>query len=194
MHSVPRTRSYRGVAVDVTGPIDRRAEPWSLAGGRRVAGTVFTYRVIDRNLRRKNEWIFQVQVPNSERDDIVVRPQTLPNDTSWAGLDRTSILFVRARRPNYRGRLYCKVSVAYRDHRKKIKKKILRFGERTDERAWRWLRGLGTFRAKSTATTSKGSDQRALVAVVRAEDHKRMIRLFFGAKVWPLKERSGASH
>lgn len=158
-----------------------------MAGGRSVSGTVFTYRVVDGNFDRLNEWEFMVQVPRSEADSIIVRPRAVPNDRSWAGLDRVSVLFAKADRANYRDSHYCKVFVAGRDSANKIKKRLVRANERAEQPSW--IRDLPALRGKDTVASSKGTDLGALVAVAKSDDHRQMIRLFFATKVWPLKER-----
>lgn len=183
---MPRAKRYRADLVEVSGPTDERPEPWGLAGGRSVSGTVYTYRVVDGNLPRLNEWEFIVQVPRSDEEAIIVRPRAVPNDRSWAGLERTSVLFVKADRPNYRDSHYCKVFVAHRDRTNKIKKKMVRANERADQPSW--IRDLTSLRGKETVARSKGTDLGALVALARSDDHRQMIRLFFATKVWPLKE------
>lgn len=184
---VPARKRYQLQLVEVAGPTDERREPWALAGGHSVSGTVFSYKVVDRNFPRANEWEFIVQVPNSDAESIIVRPRATPNDRAWAGLERVSVLFGRANRSGYRGSYYCKVFVAFRDPSNKIKKKMVHASERKDQPAW--IRDLPATRGKGTVATSKGRDQDALVAVTDREDHARMIRLFFATKVWPLKER-----
>jgi hypothetical protein len=44
-------------------------------------------------------------------------------------------------------------------------------------------------RTKKSVRSTHGNDGEDLVALVAADDHAGMIRLFFATKVWVLKER-----
>jgi hypothetical protein len=63
---------------------------------------------------------------------------------------------------------------------------------RTDQRHQlpKWFDLIGhRLRAKESVRRTRGTDGKALVALVQDADHEMMIRLFFAMKVWVLKEK-----
>ncbi len=158
---------------------------WVSPGGSAVVGTAHLYDVTDRNFDRLNRWVFSVRVPKAPRDRVIVSPLIAPGKIRWAGIERRSVVFVPARRGPYRGWLYCKLNVA--DPSGERTKIGISRGEKDALPAW-FDRFQSHTRLKETVTTTRGTDRRAQVAVVRREAHETMIRLFFALKVWVLHE------
>jgi hypothetical protein len=153
--------------------------------GRTVRGVEYSYAVKDRNFGRLNGWKYLVRVPDSSRDEIVVQPVSVPGKQVWAGLDRRSIVFVRATKNPHRSKMYCKVNLA--DPMAERTKVGTRRGER--DLLPRWFDYFRPhMRLKNTVTTTAGHDGMAQVVRVGPEDHRRMVRLFFALKVWVLEE------
>jgi hypothetical protein len=151
--------------------------------GRSIQGTEYEYLVKDGNYDRLNRWTFIVQEPPTLRDDIIVRPLRVPSKRAWAGIDRKSIVFPPANRRAYRGKVYCKVSLADPEGLKT--KFIARRQERGD--LPKWMSGLlSKMRLKGTVAATRGRDHYHQVLVVDRDDHSRMIAIFFATKVWVL--------
>lgn len=150
-----------------------------------VGGRELVYRVVDKNFDRLNSWTYLVQVPNDDLTPVIVRPREAPGRKAWAGIDRKSIAFKRARRHPYRGKLYCKVTLA--DPRGEKTKFVARRDERGNLPEWMdHFRSIT--RVKKTVTTTKGRDGDQLVLIVKPDDHRQMILIFFATKVWVLQE------
>jgi len=180
---MPRYTRYRIDNLDITSAAERPAS-WTFARDT-VSGTEFAYVVRDRNFSGRNSWEFVVRVPNDRNGRIEVRPRTVPNLRVWAGLERRSLTFTRARRQGYHGWYYCQVALA--DPTGERTKDVIRAHERHDLPLW--FEDFGTrLRAKDTVRATKGFGADELVAIVRADEPERMIGLFFATKVWVLKE------
>ncbi|HEV2359320.1 MAG TPA: hypothetical protein VGZ23_17145 [bacterium] len=177
------TRRYQSARVEVGFAEDRRAG-WDWLR-KSVTGHEFIYGVLDRNFDRLNSWTFIVQVPKDGLTPVIVRPRDVPPRRTWAAMDRKSIAFMRATKHPYRGRLYCKVSLA--DPTGRRTKSVVNKWGRRDLPKWINRSGL-TIRVKDTVTTTKGTDGNHLVFVVKPDDHVQMIRIFFATKVWVLQE------
>ncbi len=166
-----------------------RPATWTFAR-RPVAGTEYSYTVIDKNFRSRNEWEFVVRVPKNAADRVEVRPIKTPNVAAWAGLERRSLTFKRANRQHYRGFLYCPVSLADPTGEK----------SRTvaNDKAVlpRWFGQLdGRLRKKTTVASTRGTDAESFVLFCDPSDHLFMIRAFFATKVWVLRDsRTGVRH
>lgn len=180
---MPRYRHYRFDKLAIARAGERPAS-WTFAG-HTVTGTEFAYLVTDHNFDGRNSWEFLVRAPKDQTGRIEVRPRTVPNLRAWAGLERRSLTFTQARRPSYRGRYYCQIALA--DPTGTRTKHVVRGRERHDLPVW--FEELSTsLREKETVRTTKGYDGDELVAVVRQDEHQRMITLFFATKVWVLKD------
>ncbi len=180
---MPRHRHYRFEKLDI-GPAGERPASWTFAG-RTVTGTEFAFLVTDRNFDSRNTWEFLVRIPKDQTGRIEVRPRSVPNLRAWAGLDRRSLTFTQARRPNYRAWYYCQIALA--DPTGTRTKRVVRGHERHSLPVW--FEELRTcLRQKETVRATKGYDGDELVAIVRPDEHHRMISLFFATKVWVLKE------
>ena len=180
---MPRYRRYRTDKLDITLAAERPAS-WTFARDI-VSGTEFAYVVHDRNFSGRNSWEFVVRAPNDRNGRVEVRPRTVPNLRVWAGLERRSLTFTRARRQGYHAWYYCQVALA--DPTGERTKDVIRGHERHDLPAW--FEDFGTrLREKATVRATKGFGADELVAIVGADDHQRMIGLFFATKVWVLKE------
>ena len=180
---MPRYRRYRFEKLDPSRAGERPAS-WTLAR-RPVSGTEFAYLVTDRNFDGRNTWEFVVRVPKDQNGRIEVRPRTVPNLRAWAGLERRSLTFTRARRSTYRGWHYCQIALA--DPTATKTKHVVRGRDRHALPVW--FEELKTrLREKETVRATKGYDGDELVAMVRPDEHEWMIRLFFATKVWVLKE------
>lgn len=163
----------------------QRHAQWTFAG-HIIVGTEDEYTVTDRNYSNRNVWEFLVRIPRDKTEGIEVRPSRVPNIGVWAGLERRSVVFSRARKRAYRGNYYAKVTLA--DPTGSKTKDVVRSEERT--LLPRWFRDLpGKLRSKDAVTSTKGTDGRQLVAVFRPDDHPGMIRLFFASKVWVLRQQ-----
>lgn len=180
---MPRSKRY-SVAKLATSHANERPALWTFAR-EPVSGTEYTYQVTDHNFTARNTWEFLVRVPDRRTDRIEVRPSAVPNLRSWAGLERRSLTFTQARRPNYRGWHYCQIALA--DPTGERTKDVVRGHERS--KLPRWFEELsGQLREKKTVRATKGADGDELVALVRPDDHAGMIALFFATKIWVLKE------
>lgn len=158
---------------------------WQFAG-RTVHGHDHLYEVRDLNFPSLNNWTVAVRVPKRGIGSVVVQPRQVPGKRTWAGLDRRSLVFVRATRLPYRDRRYCKISLA--DPSGVRTKHTLSRGARSHFP--HWLKQYQyRIRLKQTVALTKGNDGNALVAVVWPEDYPTMIRLYFALKVWVLEER-----
>ena len=180
---MPRYRRYRTEKLDITLAADRPAS-WTFAGDT-VTGTEFAYVVHDRNFPGRNSWEFLVRVPKDRKGRIEVRPRSVPNLRVWAGLERRSLTFTQARRHGYEDRYYCQVALA--DPTGERTKDVIRGDERHDLPPW-FDDFAARLREKHSVRATKGFDADQLVAIVGADEHQRMIGLFFATKVWVLKE------
>lgn len=175
---------YNPRLIDVSFEEERRST-WRGVGSRAaVKGTEYSYLVKDRNFDRLNEWKFVVKAPNSG-DDIVVQPSVAPNKKIWAGLDRRSIVLVKATKKLHRDKVYCKANLS--DPTGEKNKIGTSRGERNLLPDWfDYFRPY--MRLKATVTTTAGTDSKAQVVLIDPDDHEKMIRLFFALKVWVLQE------
>lgn len=150
-----------------------------------MTGEEYLYGATDENFESRNEWEFVVRVPRERSGRIEVRPQRVPNRTVWAVLDRRSLTFARATKSNYAGKVYCPIALA--DPTGEKSRTVASSREKDD--LPRWFAALDSrIRTKATVRPTRGTDAQALVAVVAADDHQAMIRLFFATKVWVLSE------
>lgn len=180
---MPRYRRYRIEKLDITLAAERPAS-WTFARDT-VSGTEFAYVVRDRNFSGRNSWEFVVRVPKDRNGRIEVRPRSVPNLRVWAGLERRSLTFAQARRQGYHSWYYCQVALA--DPTGERTKDVIRGHERHDLPPW--FEDFSTrLREKHRVRATKGYDGDELVAIVAADEHHRMIGLFFATKVWVLKE------
>ncbi len=164
---------------------NQRPSAWTFAG-KPVSGTEQTFTVRDENFRARNEWEFIIRTPGGRDGRVEVRPRTTPNVKVWAELPDRSITFVRATKPEARGKWYCKVALA--DPTGAKSRNVVRADERGDLPPW--FEALkGRMRKKQSVRTTQGNDGQDLVVLVSAGDHTAMIRLFFATKVWILKEK-----
>lgn len=178
-----RMRRYDPKLVDMEHLEDRSAT-WDFLR-RRVRGTESLYEVRDRNYDRNNRWVFVVQQPGNDKNPIIVRPREWPEKAVWERIWRRSIVFNRAGKPGYRGKVYCKMTLA--DPTGARTKVFVRNVNRKLLPKW-FAQFRPAMRRKITVTTTKGNDQDHYVVLVSPEDHLAMIRLFFALKVWVLNE------
>lgn len=176
---------YNPRLVDVIFEDERKAT-WKRVGSHlAVKGNEYSYTVKDRNFDRLNDWKFVVKVANSRNSDIVVQPGGVPNKKIWAGIDRRSIVLVKATKRLHKDKVYCKANLADPTG---LKNKI---GASRGERNLlpKWFDYFRPYmRLKATVTTTAGTDSKAQVVLIEPDDHERMIRLFFALKVWVLQE------
>lgn len=163
---------------------EANAAQWTFAGNG-VSGTEQWYAVTDTNFRDKNTWWFVVRIPYDARERLEVRPRTTPKVKAWEELTDRSLTFMKATMPAARGKRYCQVALA--DASGEKSKNVVRADERGQLPRW-FDQMAHRFRAKEAVRSTKGTDGRLLVALVPADDHALMIRLFFAMKVWVLKE------
>ena len=164
--------------------LGERPALWTF-GGKPVSGTERTYSVVDANFKNRNVWEFLIRFPDDSKERIEVRPRAAPPLKVWAGLERRSVTFTKAGRPNYRGWHYCQISLA--DPTDERTRDVIKGTERDKLPPW-FAEIDSRLRLKETVRSTKGNDAAVLVAVVRAEEHDLMIGLFFALKVWVLKE------
>lgn len=178
-----RKKRYEPRAVDVSFTSERRSSwKWN---GRTIRGTESVYTVTDRNFDRLNIWEFTVRVPRN-LGQIVVQPHAVPGKKAFAGLERRSIVFVKATKHPYRARLYCKANLADPSGKKN------RLSTSRGDRGLlpRWFDYFRPhMRLKNTVTTTAGHDGQSQVVTVGQDDHERMVRLFFALRVWVLQEK-----
>lgn len=155
---------------------------WQFAG-RNIKGTIFEYLVTDHNFQTDRKWRFAVRVPNDFRSAgyIEVRALHNPQKRCWSGIERMSVNFARATRPNYKGLLYAKVFLA--DPTGKSNKRGLRRGEKMFLPPY--LRRL-KLRVKKTVASTRGTDGKSLVAVANPNKHADMIKVFMATRAWVL--------
>lgn len=164
---------------------EAQAAQWTFAGTA-MSGTEQWYGVTDTNFTRNNKWQFVLRLPKAAGDRIEVRPRSTPALKVWEELTDRSLTFMRTTMPAARGKRYCQVALA--DATGTKTKDVVR----TDERHLlpRWFDALShRLRAKESVRRTRGTDGKALVALVQEGDHEMMIRLFFAMKVWVLKEQ-----
>jgi len=182
------------VAVE---PGEVRRAKWTFAkGGRQapVRGSEHLYSVTDGNLAGRNKWEFLVRVPDESDGRVEIRPRTTPPIHTWKALTYRSLQFQKATKGEYRGRRYCKVSLAVPpagrakdDPRGTRTKDVIRGDQRRD--LPRWFESLqGRMRTKESVRSTRGTDGNVLVILVQPDDHATMIRLYFAMKIWILKE------
>ena len=181
---MPRYKRYQFAKLEIEAAGERPAS-WTFTRAP-ISGTEFVYRVIDRNFENRNEWEFLVRVPKAGNDRIEVRPRTTPNLRAWAGLERRSLTFTKARRAGYRGQYYCQIALA--DPTGQRTKDVIRGDERDSLPPW-FDQIRSRLRMKDTVRGTRGNDGNQLIALVDPDDHRRMIGLFFATKVWVLRER-----
>jgi len=164
---------------------EAHAAQWTFAGTS-MSGTEQWYGVTDGNFPTRNKWEFVLRISKAAGDRIEVRPRSTPPLKVWEELTDRSLTFMRATLPAARGKRYCLVALA--DPAGEKTKDVVR----TDERDLlpKWFDLIGhRLRAKESVRRTKGTDGKALVALVQEGDHAMMIRLFFAMKVWVLKEK-----
>jgi hypothetical protein len=181
---MPRSPRYQTARLETVASSERPSS-WTFTR-EPVSGTEFTYAVVDGNFRSRNLWEFTVRVPTGSDERIEVRPRLVPPLKAWAGLERRSLTFTRARRNAYRGWHYCQVALA--DPTGERTKDVVRMDQRRDLPKW-FDDFSARLRRKETVRATRGHDADELVALVRPGEHDRMIALFFATKVWVLKER-----
>ncbi len=180
-----RTRTrYRLDRVDVAASEVRPAS-WTFAGDP-IRGQEHAYVVIDRNLRTGNEWEFIVRVPDKRGERVEVRPRRTPNVAVWLELPDRSLTFTPATKGAARGKWYCQVALA--DAAGRRSKAVVRAEERNILPHW-FKDVASSLRRKEIVKATRGTDGDSLVALVPANDHAAMIRLFFATKVWVLREK-----
>jgi hypothetical protein len=178
-----KRKKYSINAIDVSLNGTMRAS-WRYAG-QTVHGDDYLYSVRDSNFGSLNYWIVAVRVPKRGVGDVVVQPRQPPGKRVWAGLERRSLVFVRATRLPYRNHRYCKVSLA--DPTGERTKHTVSRGGRTTLPLW--LKGYRSrMRLKSTVAITRGHDGNAQVVIVNPEDYASMIKLYFALKVWVMQE------
>lgn len=178
-----RMRRYDPALVEVE-HLKYKSATWDWLR-RRVRGTESLYEVKDRNYDRNNRWVFVVQQPHSDKNPIIVRPREWPKKGVWERLWRRSIVFNRARKRGYSGKVYCKMTLA--DPTGARTKIFVRNVNRKLLPKW-FAYFRPAMRRKITVAPTKGKDHDHYVVLVSPEDHAAMVRLFFALKVWVLNE------
>lgn len=179
---VKKSRHYKPLSVIIEYDEDRRAS-WAW-DRRKIKGTEFIYGVLDKNFDRLNKWKFSVKVPQ-EAGQVVVQPLIVPGKKAFAEVKRRSIIFQKATRMPHRKNLYCKVHLA--DPSMERNWVGTTRGDREQFPDWfNYFRPH--MRLKKTVTTTAGNDGNDQVVLIKPDDHKRMIRLFFALRVWVLQE------
>jgi len=177
-------QSYRTNRLEIALQQKRKAS-WKTVAGSAIKGTEYLYAVKDANFRSLNTWILAVRVPKSVYGNIIVQPIIAPGKKVWAGIDRKSIVLVRATKNPYRRLLYCKLNLADPSgYRTKL-------GTRRGDRSAlpKWFSGLKwRMRLKRTVSTTLGKDEWAQVILVDRQDYSTMIRAYFAMKVWIMQE------
>lgn len=163
---------------------EAHAAQWTFAG-EAMAGTEQWYAVTDTNFPDKNAWQFVVRIPADAGDRLEVRPRATPKVKVWEELTDRSLTFMKATMPAARGKRYCQVALA--DASGEKSKDVVRADERGQLPKW-FDQLAHRLRAKEAVRSTKGTDGRLLVALVPADDHALMIRMFFAMKVWVLRE------
>jgi len=177
-----KQKNYEALNVDVSLHEERRSSwKWN---GRTIRGSESVYEVVDRNFDRLNHWTFSVRVPRNG-GQVVVQPQSVPGKKVFAGLERRSVVFVKATKNPHRTRLYCKANLA--DPTGEKNRLSTKRGDRSLLPPW-FKYFLADMRLKNTVTTTAASDGRSQVVLVGRDDYERMIRLFFALRVWVLQE------
>jgi hypothetical protein len=179
-----KMKNYRLDRVQVEKGEAQTAQ-WTFAGTA-MTGTEQWFDVTDANFPNRNTWQFVLRLPKVAGDRIEVRPRTTPPLKVWEELTDRSLTFMRATLPAARGKRYCQVALADATGRKT--KDVVRTDERHQLPKW-FDQISGRLRAKESVRRTRGTDGKALVALVQDADHEMMIRLFFAMKVWVLKER-----
>jgi hypothetical protein len=184
MRDIAMTTKYNPRMIDVSFEAERKSTWKGVGSHTPIRGREYTYLIKDRNFDRLNDWKFVVKVPNSGTD-IIVQPGVAPNKKIWAGIDRRSMVFVKATKKLHRNKVYCKANLA--DPSGEKNKRGTRRGQRKFLPKWfDYFRPY--MRLKATVASTDGTDSRAQVVLVNPDDHERMIRLFFALKVWILQE------
>ena len=180
---MPRYPKYQSGKLQIIGSTERPAS-WTFTR-EPVSGTEFTYAVVDGNFRSRNVWEFTIRVPTGRDERIEVRPRLTPSLAAWAGLERRSLTFTRARKTAYGGWVFCQIAIAYPTGERT--KDVVKIGQRASLPPW-FADFASRLRRKETVRATKGHGADELVALVRPAEHDRMIALFFATKVWVLKE------
>ena len=150
-----------------------------------IKGTEFLYEAKDDNFTRLKRWIFRIQVPDDAYGDTIIQPVKTPTKNVFAGLERRSIVFTRARKAGYKSLVYCKINLA--DPTGHKNKTGTRRGDRRDFPKW-FDHFCRRMRLKKTITTTRANDYNAQVIVAKRDDHRLMIEIFFALKVWVMEE------
>lgn len=158
-----------------------------LRGGRLIKGRRYVYEVVDRNFLSKNVWYAWIQIPNkrSPEQGIEVRLDkdrcpdraSVRKDLLW----RKSIVFEPTTIGIHEDTYYAKAFESEGAQGKTVVKR----GQR--DFMFPWLQKSyfrSKMRLKGTVTTSRGHDLEQQVLLARADDHQRMIRIFFGLRIW----------
>jgi hypothetical protein len=148
-----------------------------------VRGTIKEFSVVDANYGRHIRCKFQVRVPRGKGDYVTVVPSGVPALKAMAGMDRRSASFARCHRQLYLGKAYHPIAVCSPS----LAKNFRRMSRGSRGLLPRWLRGF-TIRLKKTVTHADGNDRNQQVVVVRREDWRKMIWVYFAEKIWPVRE------
>lgn len=177
-----KEKSYSALKVEVLLQEERRSSwKWN---SRTIRGSEFVYEAVDRNFDRFNRWTFSVKVPQ-DGGQIVVQPQSVPGKKVFAGLERRSVVFIKATKNPHRTRLYCKANLA--DPTGEKNRLSTKRGDRSLLPSW-FKYFIPDMRLKQTVTTTAANDGQSQVVLVGRDDYERMIRLFFALRVWVLQE------
>lgn len=179
-----RMRRYDPARVEVEHLEDQSAT-WHWLR-RPVRGIESMYEVRDRNYDRNNRWVFVVQKPRSDSQPVIVRPREWPKKGVWERLWRRSIVFNRATKRSYRGKIYCKVTLA--DPTGTRSKVFMRNLNRHLLPKW-FAYFRSSMRRKIAVAATRGKDHDHQVVLLNPDDHADMVRLFFAMKVWVLNEQ-----
>jgi hypothetical protein len=178
-----RSRTYRPTKVDVSLDAELRAT-WTFQS-KTFRGNEFIYQVVDRNFDRLNQWTFSVKVPRTP-GQIVVQPQRVPGKKVFAGLERRPVTFQGGLKRPYDACVYCK---AFFSDPTRSKNRTLVRGWELDSLP-QWFKYFeADLHVKSKVAIAAGADGNAVVILVNADDHERMIRIYFALRVWVLQER-----
>ena len=169
--------------------IEEMPTQWAtkLGAGNPIKGRRFIYEVADANFASKNIWHAWVQVPNkrSVEQGIEIRldKDHCPDRAAVNAnlLWRKSVVFEPTTIGNHLNYYYAKVFETEGARGKTVVKR----GQR--DLMFPWLQAsyfLSQMRLKGTVATSGAHDLQQQVLLARPDDHQRMIRIFFGLRIW----------
>jgi hypothetical protein len=155
--------------------------------GNKASGTSYYYQAIDGNLKTRNKWEFEINVPEDKYQSIKIIPIKVPYGILFPGLKRKAIMFERAEKYPYEGKVYCKTNVSCIINGKLKRRLVASYN--IDILPY-WFRfPLKDRKTKSRICNSKSKEGSHPVKVFSPDDHENMIKIYFILRIWPLRER-----